>query len=70
MDADFLAAFDRLQPGYQTGRFCGERWGVTITGALIAVSGVVVAGGIVLARRRRAELDLLRMRAENRPERA
>ncbi|MGX6647169.1 hypothetical protein ACWCOP_04430 [Maricaulaceae bacterium MS644] len=32
MDARFLTAFDRLPPGYQTGSYRGERWGVTITG--------------------------------------
>ena len=33
MTPDFLAAFDRLAPGYQTGLYEGERWGVTVTGA-------------------------------------
>lgn len=32
MDARFLTALDRLPPGYQTGRYRGERWGVTVTG--------------------------------------
>ena len=33
MDARFLTALDQLSPGYHTGRYRGERWGVTVTGA-------------------------------------
>ncbi|MEQ8404224.1 MAG: hypothetical protein RKE49_03940 [Oceanicaulis sp.] len=32
MDQSFLAALDQLAPGYQTGVYRGERWGVSVTG--------------------------------------
>ncbi|MFP4518822.1 MAG: hypothetical protein ACLFQ5_05145 [Oceanicaulis sp.] len=33
MDLDFIARLNQLKPGHQTGRFKGERWSVTVTGA-------------------------------------
>ena len=32
MDPAFLSALDALAPGYHTGLYDGERWGVTVTG--------------------------------------
>jgi hypothetical protein len=32
MGPDFLSALDALAPGYHSGIYAGERWGVTVTG--------------------------------------
>lgn len=49
MTREFLTALDRLEPGYQTGLYNGERWGVTVTGApgesVRKLYGARLAGG-------------------------